>query len=744
MKTRLLIIITIILVSIGTINNVFAPCCFPYDSDGYIDPTTRFFVGISEVQNDSYLGLPFGNVTYHFQFFDENNNVILEKTETITDDLPIKSGFVIPPGLTIPFKVAINDVELSKKIRSFQFAGTENLEYYSWKPADLIVSFDKIELDKFDNNFNTWKIQGIILNNHTQSTKNVYVLASIHQKEYSHIIGIAGYSAIDIQPLALDGFESKNFTLYSTIPSNLTPDHVNLYAESDESSMVHQHYKPIILKDATNYEGKTTTDTKKPITLSANVTNISRNNLDFDWIIQIKKSHKSISEGDLTKDPESKIEFIKTIPTHVDAQKSIKLEYLWTPQSNGIYFYEMYLWDDSKPLSYPFTGDFLSTDWMFVSSNMNSVTNQIESGIPIDQIQCKEGFEIVFKKSNGNPICITPNTLEILSQRDWIAKGVILSEPELTPLEHALNEDGTISENTNPYTLYDIIKLNRINKVGEPISFTIMVQGWDDPCFFQHYEIISSKNLSTIWEYQQSPIPCPSPHYEKFKKTWTVPNNDVEAPIINETGAYLLRVYDNNNGFMVTEFTVVDNAFVRNTVDPCNVTFEYDEKAYEDRQPPPTPIDSYGRDATVLEPFSFDTSVGRLTIPSYMPSCYELKSDKIQEDLRTLVYYPKDTPFSSETTASNIIEQGIMILVSSDSQSPSDWKKTILQMVDEAPDIRDITTLKDHDVLLVYGIPTKNVSSQVHMVIDGFQIQIISTKLDTTYLMKILDSMFEN
>src|SRR3989338_2141420 len=220
MKTRLLIIITIILVSIGTINNVFAPCCFPYDYDGYIDPTTRFFVGISEVQNDSYLGLPFGNVTYHFQFFDENNNVILEKTETITDDLPIKSGFVIPPGLTIPFKVTVNDVELSKKIKSFQFAGTENLEYYSWKPADLIVSFDKIELDKFNNNFNTWKIQGAILNNHTQSTKNVYVLASIHQKESSHIIGIAGYYADDIQPLALDGFESKNFTLYSTIPSN--------------------------------------------------------------------------------------------------------------------------------------------------------------------------------------------------------------------------------------------------------------------------------------------------------------------------------------------------------------------------------------------------------------------------------------------------------------------------------------------------------------------------------------------
>ncbi|TAK27164.1 MAG: hypothetical protein EPO37_00995 [Nitrosarchaeum sp.] len=454
MKTRLWIIFTMILVSIGTINNVFAPCCFPYDSDGYIDPTTSFFVGVSEVQNDSYFGLPFGNVTYHFQFFDENNNVILEKTETITDDLPIKSGFVIPLGLTIPFKVTVNDVELSKKIKSFQFAGTENLEYYSWKPADLIVSFDKIDLDKFDNNFNTWKIQGAILNNHTQSTKNVYVLASIHQKEYSHIIGIAGYSADDIQPLALDGFESKNFTLYSTIPSNLTPEHVNLYAESDESSMMHQHYKPIILKDATNYEGKTTTDTKKPITLSANVTNISRNNLDFDWIIQIKKSPKSTSEGDLTKDPESKIEFIKTIPTHVDAQKSIKLEYSWTPQSNGIYFYEMYLWDDSKPLSYPFTGDFLSTDWMFVSSNMNSVTNQIESGIPTDQIQCKEKFVVVLKASNGNPNCVKSESLEKLRERGWAEPlgDIVFQRPSQTKPEP------TFTPHSEPEPHYDFDK----------------------------------------------------------------------------------------------------------------------------------------------------------------------------------------------------------------------------------------------------------------------------------------------
>lgn len=404
---------------IGTVDEIIAPCCFPYDDEGYIDPSTGFYVGVSEVQNDSYLGLPFGNATYIFQFLDENNNVVLEKTETITDDLPIKSGFVIPPGLTFPFKVFVNDMELAKKIKSFQFAGTENLQYFSWKAADLIVSFDKIKLIRTINDYNTWQIQGTILNNHTQNTQNVYVLASIHQKD-SHIIDVAGYSPDDKQPLELDAFESKNFTLYATIPINLKPESVEIYAESDNSSMMHKYYKPIIMKDATDHENKSTTDPRKPLVISANIINISREDLNFNWIIQIKKSPKSILEGDLSKDSKSKVEFIKIIPSQIDAQKSINLEYSWTPQSNGIYFYEMYAWDDySKPLSYQFTSTFMSDNWLYVSSNLNSIPSQIKSGIPMDKIQCRENLQLSHKASNGNFICVKQDTLIRLIERGW-------------------------------------------------------------------------------------------------------------------------------------------------------------------------------------------------------------------------------------------------------------------------------------------------------------------------------------
>lgn len=125
--------------------------------------------------------------------------------------------------------------------------------------------------------------------------------------------------------------------------------------------MVHLHYNPVILKNIIDHEGRHATEPKKPILISANVTNISRDNLDLDWIIQIKKSPKSIAKGDMTKYPQSKVELIERIPVQIDGQQSILLEYSWMPRHGGIYFYEMFLWDDNNiPASYPFTGNFFS------------------------------------------------------------------------------------------------------------------------------------------------------------------------------------------------------------------------------------------------------------------------------------------------------------------------------------------------------------------------------------------------
>ena len=419
-----IIIIIAVFASIGTPHDIFAVCCFPYDINYYIDPVTGDLVLNGELINDSYKGEPFGNTSYRFAFFDKDRNPILEKDILLTGLLPIKGGVVIPPVATFPFQVTINDIDIKtiQQSNNFGVDGTNTLDYFAWKPADLVIPSSKMTNvgtihGKNGEIFTKWQISGNITNTHSEKTENVYVVASLRDKN-DGMVGVAGYSDDSVQPITLNGFETKGFTLYALVPESQTPSKVNLYAESDESSLVHQYYKPIVMSIPT-YENKMTTDPRKPIIISVNITNTSRQSFDLDWIIQIKKSPKSVSEGELSKDPQSKVAHIQKIPAHIDGQKSIMLDYAWIPQANGVYFYEMYVWNDSQPLSYSFTGTFLHDNWILVNSNLNSVTNQIKSGIPLDKVQCREGLILAHKSTNANLVCIKPQSMQKLIERGW-------------------------------------------------------------------------------------------------------------------------------------------------------------------------------------------------------------------------------------------------------------------------------------------------------------------------------------
>ena len=360
----LMIMVLSIFVLINT-NHALAICCFPYDYEGYYDPLSGFFVANSELQNDSYFNEPFGNATYTFKFNDKNNNLILVKNQTITNTLPIRSGFVIPPGISLPFKIAIEDRELGKKIKNFNVE-TRNLDDFPWKPADLIVSSNKIKLVENKGGYNTWVISGTILNNYTKDAKNVYVLAGIHGK-FDHIIGVAGYSNYDMQPLELKGFETKKFALYVAIPQNLHPESVSLYAESDYSSMMYPNYFPLITKVPFHIEPNMTSSKLGSILITSDIRNISRVNQDFVWILQIKKS--PVDQNFQRNDPQSKVAHIAFIHSSVKAQNSTKIQYTWHPDSQGTYFYEIYVWKSleyPKPLSAAYRGSFTNDNTLFV------------------------------------------------------------------------------------------------------------------------------------------------------------------------------------------------------------------------------------------------------------------------------------------------------------------------------------------------------------------------------------------
>jgi len=48
---------------------------------------------------------------------------------------------------------------------------------------------------------------------------------------------------------------------------------------------------------------------------------------------------------------------------------------------------------------------------------------QFKSGIPINEIQCKEGLELVVKSSDSSPACVNPQSAVILLERGWNSLG---------------------------------------------------------------------------------------------------------------------------------------------------------------------------------------------------------------------------------------------------------------------------------------------------------------------------------
>ena len=49
-----------------------------------------------------------------------------------------------------------------------------------------------------------------------------------------------------------------------------------------------------------------------------------------------------------------------------------------------------------------------------------SPLKQVEKGILPTEVLCKEGMELAIKKTNGNPVCLSPDTVEKLIDRNWL------------------------------------------------------------------------------------------------------------------------------------------------------------------------------------------------------------------------------------------------------------------------------------------------------------------------------------
>jgi len=56
---------------------------------------------------------------------------------------------------------------------------------------------------------------------------------------------------------------------------------------------------------------------------------------------------------------------------------------------------------------------------MKTESSIASLKTQIKNGVSTDSIKCAEGLELVLKFSNGQPVCLKPNSVSKLIERGW-------------------------------------------------------------------------------------------------------------------------------------------------------------------------------------------------------------------------------------------------------------------------------------------------------------------------------------
>ena len=137
---------------------------------------------------------------------------------------------------------------------------------------------------------------------------------------------------------------------------------------------------------------------------------------EFVYILQIKKDGQIIQNSNMT--------------VTLSKGEDITLEFPWMPnQGSGAYIIKgtvLESFDSSVPL--------LPEVQLYVDVKSeskippdaypaclcpDSPLKQLESGISPEDIECKEGLELIFKSTNGSPACVKPQTAEKLVERGW-------------------------------------------------------------------------------------------------------------------------------------------------------------------------------------------------------------------------------------------------------------------------------------------------------------------------------------
>ena len=87
---------------------------------------------------------------------------------------------------------------------------------------------------------------------------------------------------------------------------------------------------------------------------------------------------------------------------------------------------------------------------------------QLREGIPLDQIQCKEGLQLVTKASDLSPACVRPSTAERLIEVMWAL-----------PNDSDQNKTITLDDNGKSITLH--VGQDFLLKLGETYNWDVQI-----------------------------------------------------------------------------------------------------------------------------------------------------------------------------------------------------------------------------------------------------------------------------
>lgn len=115
------------------------------------------------------------------------------------------------------------------------------------------------------------------------------------------------------------------------------------------------------------------------------------------------------------------------------------------------------------------------------SEKIASPLKQFKSGISVDEVQCKEGLQLITKASNGNPACVKQEAMQKLIERGWGSK--LETTPDSKTPTALLDKKYTARVNEDVFEIrYSIIGSLLQEIIVDPYSksLVINVEGLDD------------------------------------------------------------------------------------------------------------------------------------------------------------------------------------------------------------------------------------------------------------------------